>query len=53
MEVAAMAADVVIGTALSPEQAARRQAAEERAGRIRSHLASAAQDYAAAVIEED
>lgn len=45
--------DVIDGQPVSPEQAARRVKAEARAERIRSHLASAAEEYAAAVIEQD
>jgi hypothetical protein len=49
-----MAAEEIVPTqTFSPEQAARRAKAEERAERIRSHLAAAAEDYVAAVIEED
>lgn len=44
------------GVEISPSQVIapeRRAKAEERAGRIRAHLASAAEEYAAAIIEED
>jgi len=43
----------VEGQVLTAEQAARRQAAEDRASRIVAHLESAAADIAAAVIDKD
>src|SRR5277367_4044610 len=49
-----MAADEVKPTQdIEAVREARRQVAAERAERIRSHLASAAEDYAAAIIEQD
>ena len=45
--------DEVQGQVLTPEQAERRAKAEDRAERIVTRLESAAEDYAAAIIEED